>query len=264
MNRLAACVEYDGSNYCGWQRQDHSPSVQEAVESALSFVANEPLSIVCAGRTDTGVHGIGQIIHWDTQAERSERSWVLGTNTKLPDDVVLHWVKPVDENFHARFSARSRRYRYVIHNRWVRPALMRGQVTWTHYPLDAERMHAAALLLKGEHDFSTFRALGCQAKSPVRTIEDISVTREGEFIYLDVQANAFLHHMVRNIAGVLMAIGKGEQPVDWVTTLLELKDRTQGGVTAPPDGLYFIQVFYDEQFALPDSPDFTLFRGAKD
>lgn len=249
--RIAAGVEYDGSGFAGWQVQREGRTVQACVEQALGRVADHPVQVVCAGRTDAGVHATGQVIHFDTEAARSDRSWVLGANTHLPGDVCLTWARPVPEDFHARFSARARRYRYVILDRWVRPALLRGRATWCHYPLDVERMQMATRHLLGEHDFSTFRALGCQAKSPVRTIHEIAVTREGEFVYLDVRANAFLHHMVRNIAGVLLAVGKGEQAPDWVPELLAHRDRTKGGVTAPPDGLYFVQVYYESQFDVP-------------
>ncbi len=252
--KIALGVEYDGSRYHGWQKQPHAPSVQAALEEAVARVADEPVSLVCAGRTDTGVHAQEQVVHFETRAERRERSWLLGVNSHLPADIALRWVRPVPDDFHARYRASARSYRYVILNRPTRPALLAGRVTWVHAPLDAGRMHAAAQALRGEHDFSTYRALGCQARHPRRRIEAISVTRDGECLYLDVTANAFLHHMVRNIAGVLIAIGKGERPVDWAGELLALRDRRLGGVTAPPQGLYLVAVRYPAQYGLPAPP----------
>ena len=249
--RIAACVEYDGSGFCGWQRQEGVRTVQACVEQALSKVADHELRVICAGRTDTGVHAVGQVIHFESEAPRRMRSWVLGANANLPGDISIQWAQPVAEDFHARFSARARRYRYIILNRWVRPAILRSRVTWIHKALDAELMQLGAEHLLGEHDFSTFRALGCQAKSPVRTVHTLRVTRAGDFIYIDIMANAFLHHMVRNIAGVLIAVGAGEQSPGWVAELLDMQDRKLGGVTAPPDGLYFVHVTYDEGFELP-------------
>lgn len=257
--RVALSVEYDGTRYMGWQRQRHGDTVQERVESALSGVANHPVEVACAGRTDAGVHAVGQVIHFDSDADRSMRAWVLGTNTNLPDDIAIRWAQPVPEAFHARFSARSRRYRYVIDNRWVRPALHQKRVTWHYHRLDESRMHDAGLALVGEHDFSSYRALGCQAKHPVRELYELSVHRSGDYLYLDVHANGFLHHMVRNIAGVLMAIGQGERPVEWAEELLDVRDRTLGGVTAPPHGLYFVTAYYDQDFDLPLPPSAPAF-----
>lgn len=250
--RIAAGVEYDGTDYCGWQIQKGVPTVQERVQRALSRVADRAIQVACAGRTDTGVHAVGQVIHFETSASRSQRSWVLGANSNLPRDICLLWARPVPDLFHARFSARSRRYRYVILNRWVRPAALAGKVTWVARPLDEGRMRAAARHLQGEHDFSTYRALACQAKSPIRTIYELCVTRERDLIYLDVHANGFLHHMVRNIAGVLMSIGTGEQPVSWAQELLALRDRARGGVTAPAHGLYLVGAHYGPDYALPE------------
>ncbi|MBU2705275.1 tRNA pseudouridine(38-40) synthase TruA [Zooshikella marina] len=248
--RYAASVEYDGSPFLGWQTQKHGPSVQAAVEVALSKVANHPVSVVCAGRTDTGVHASNQIIHFDSSADRSLRGWVFGANSNLPPQVAVRWVKPVSTEFHARFRADYRRYRYVIYNAPVRPAALAKGVTWNYRPLDAEKMHEAAQCLVGEHDFTSFRAIGCQAKTPCRNISHLTVKRYGELVVIDVQANAFLHHMVRNIAGVLMAIGCGKRPVNWIQEVLAVQDRTQGGVTAPPYGLYFVDVGYPEHFGL--------------
>jgi tRNA pseudouridine38-40 synthase len=254
--RIAMGVEYDGSQFHGWQIQVGARSVQEVLEQALSKVANHPVRVQCAGRTDTGVHGVGQVVHFDTEAQRPPRSWLLGANTNMPHDVSVTWVQPVAEEFHARFSALSRAYRYVILNRKTRSALLRNQTVWTHRPLDEWRMHQAAQLLVGTHDFSSYRALGCQAKSPVRTISEIKVSRQDDRVIIDISANAFLHHMVRNIAGVLMAIGRGEQPVTWTQDILERRDRTKGGVTAPPQGLYLMRVGYPESFNIPDPPPF--------
>ena len=248
--RIACAVEYDGSGFCGWQRQDHARSVQGDVEAALSKVADDEVRVICAGRTDSGVHASRQVIHFDTPAERSERSWVLGTNANLPDDVGLLWARAVDDEFHARFSARARSYRYVILNREVPSALLHRQVTWVHQALDVTRMQEAARCLLGEHDFSSFRALACQAKSPVRTIYRLDIKRSGAYLYLDVEANAFLHHMVRNIAGVLMAVGRGVQKSRWVQDILDKRDRTEGGVTAPARGLYLVGVRYPYKYGI--------------
>jgi tRNA pseudouridine38-40 synthase len=249
--RLALGIEYDGSGFNGWQFQKNGVSVQAGVEKALSAVANHPVQVICAGRTDTGVHALNQVVHFDTRAERSLRSWVFGANANLPKTVAVVWARQVSEEFHARFSARRRRYRYVIFNRDVRPTFLANRVTWDHRPLDARRMAQAAQHLLGEHDFSAYRASECQAKSPVRTIYRIDVRRKDDLLIIDVEANAFLHHMVRNIAGVLMTIGAGEQPVQWSREVLEGRDRAAGGITAPPHGLYLVDVAYAPEFDLP-------------
>ncbi len=259
--KYAACIEYDGSAYFGWQYQDHAPSVQGDVESAISKVANHPVKVTCAGRTDTGVHGIGQIIHFESDAKRAIDSWHFGTNSNLSSSAVMRWIKPVDESFHARFSAGARRYRYIVLNRGTRTAILNKRVSWHRRALNHESMHIASQYLLGEQDFTSLRAAGCQAKHAVRTIHDISVSREGDFIYLDVKANAFLYHMVRNIAGTLFAVGEGKQPADWVPELMQKKNRDQAGATAPPGGLYFVHVDYPEQFELPAEytlPRFTI------
>ncbi len=253
ISRLAACLEYRGTAYRGWQRQQPGVrSVQEAVEKALSRVANHPVQVFCAGRTDAGVHASCQIIHFDSPARRSPENWFLGANANLPADISLVWARPVGLDFHARFSAMARRYRYVIYNDPVRPAHLAHEITWNYRPLDVARMQAAAGVLLGEHDFTSFRAIGCQAKSPVKTIHHIRLVRFGRFIVLDVRANAFLHHMVRNIAGALMQIGCGERPVEWTREILEARDRRAGGVTAPAFGLYLVDVTYPERFSLPE------------
>ena len=250
--KIALGIEYDGSAFHGWQAQQQGVrNVQITLEQALSRVADHPVRVVCAGRTDTGVHALGQVVHFETDAQRSGRNWLLGSNVNLPADVSVTWAREVNADFSARFSAVSRRYRYFILNRTSRSAVLAGRVTWTHRPLDAGVMHRAAQVLVGEHDFSSYRALGCQAKSPVRTLHSITVERHGEFVVLSLHANAFLHHMVRNIAGVLMAIGRGDQPLEWAGEVLRLRDRTLGGVTAPPHGLYFEQVEYPQEFGIP-------------
>ncbi|MCG7956509.1 MAG: tRNA pseudouridine(38-40) synthase TruA [Candidatus Thiodiazotropha endolucinida] len=248
--RVALGVEYDGTAFHGWQFQGDVRSVQESLQIALSKVADHEVTVHCAGRTDTGVHATGQIVHFDTPSVRTERSWVLGTNVNLPADVSVCWAKPMPEDFHARFSAIGRHYRYQILNRTYRSALWRDRAVWIHKPLDEQAMHRAAQSLVGTHDFSSYRALGCQAKHPVRTVHSLSVSRQGEMLSIEVHANAFLHHMVRNIAGVLIAIGKGEQSESWADEILALRDRTLGGVTAPPQGLCLTQVDYPEEFAL--------------
>jgi tRNA pseudouridine38-40 synthase len=252
--RYALGVEYAGAKFHGWQIQSDEGvrTVQEEVERALSVIANHPVSVICAGRTDTGVNGSYQVIHFDSQIERPERAWVLGTNSQLPDDVASLWSKPVDNTFHARFSAQARRYRYLIYPSPVKPAILARGVTWTHKELELSRMQAAAKHLVGEHDFSSYRAVACQAHSPVRTIHSLEVYQRGQIIVIDVQANAFLHHMVRNIAGVLMKIGSGEAEIDWSKEVLEARDRRKGGVTAPPWGLYFVDVQYPDQYQLPE------------
>lgn len=249
--RLAAGVEYDGTGFYGWQRQRQSPTVQESVEQALSQVADHPVIVHCAGRTDTGVHARCQVVHFDTSAQRSERSWVLGANTVLHPGASILWVREVDERFHARFSATRRRYEYRILNRWVRPAIARGRVAWIRQPLDAGLMNEAAQQLVGEHDFSSFRARGCQARTPVRRLHSISVVRDGCEVRLDIQANAFVYHMVRNIAGALVAVGDQRRPPAWIGEILEARDRTIAGVTAPAQGLYFMSASYPDYPQLP-------------
>ena len=250
MARIALTLEYSGSRYCGWQRQKHSPSIQQEVEQALSFVADESVELVVAGRTDTGVHACEQVAHFDTSAIRSSRSWILGANCRLPPDIRLLWVDEIDESFHARFSAEARSYRYIIYNENVPSALFHDKASWEHRPLDDGKMHDAARVLIGEHDFSAFRAAGCQARSPVRCIESLSVTRRNQLLFIDVKANAFLHHMVRNIAGSLMAIGKGEQDGAWLEQVLHGRDRRAAAMTAPAGGLYFVRAFYPPNFKL--------------
>ena len=255
-SRIACRVEYNGARYNGWQSQPHLDviTVQQELESALSSVANAPVRVHCAGRTDTGVHGHCQIVHFDAPVERAPKAWVLGGNASMADDVRLHWAQGVRQDFHARFSARSRRYRYLIANSLVRPASLVGQVTWYRYPLDEKRMQQAAQALLGEQDFSAFRAAACQSTTPMRNVEAVSVFRRGELVVVDIQANAFLHHMVRNIVGSLLAVGSGRKEVCWIAGLLAAGDRTLAADTASPHGLYLVDVLYPAEFGLPETP----------
>jgi len=252
LTRIAVGIEYDGTAYAGWQTQPSSPSVQSVIESALGGVADERVSVVCAGRTDAGVHARWQVAHFDTHAQRSTRGWTLGANTELPRDVSIAWCRPVPSHFHARYSAEARTYRYVILNRTARSALAEKRAAYVHRPLDADSMSAAAAALCGEHDFSAFRSSECQARSPVRRMEQITVARRGDWVIIDATANAFLHHMVRNIAGLLIAVGRGDAPPAWAREVLEKRDRRVGAATAPAEGLYFWAVRYSPAFDLPD------------
>lgn len=249
--RIAAILEYDGAGFCGWQRQTHARSVQGAVEEALSAVADEPVQVTVAGRTDTGVHAVAQVLHFDTGVARSDYSWVHGANSRLPPEVALLWAGAVDGDFHARYSATGRHYRYVILNRPIRPTYLAGRVTHEYRPLDAAAMQAAADRLLGEHDFTSFRASDCQAKSPVRELRALEVARHGEFVHIHAHANAFLQHMVRNIAGVLMAVGAGERDPAWAEQVLAARDRAAGGVTADPHGLYLSEIEYPARMNIP-------------
>ena len=252
--RIALGIEYAGAGYHGWQHQQGLKSIQSELTKALSFVANHPVELVCAGRTDAGVHACGQVVHFDHQQPRELKSWILGANSRLPDSISVSWAQQVSFDFHARFSATARRYRYIINNTKARPALFSGLQTWYYHPLDAEAMHAAAQCLVGEQDFSSFRARDCQSNSPYRHLQHIRVKRYGDLVVIDVQANAFLHHMVRNITGSLLAIGRGKYPVDWLADVLAAQDRRQADVTAPADGLYLIHVTYPHSLALPQRP----------
>jgi tRNA pseudouridine38-40 synthase len=249
--RIALGIEYDGTSYSGWQRQKNGIGVQQRLEEALSVVADESIDVHCAGRTDTGVHASGQVVHFDTVADRSDRGWLLGANTNLPSDINVGWVARVSSDFHARFSATARSYRYQILNRLQRSALHRNRAWWVYQPLDEQRMHEAAQLLLGEHDFSAFRAAGCQARSAMREVTRVSVTRCGDWLTLEISANAFLMHMVRNITGTLAAIGQGEQPIEWAAEVLASRDRTAGGITAPAHGLTLVSVDYPAEFGIP-------------
>lgn len=251
MGRIAVGLEYDGAGFAGWQSQTALRTVQDVAERALSRIADEPVALVCAGRTDAGVHALGQVAHFDTRATRSARGWVLGANTELPADVSLSWAIPAPDHFHARYSASARTYRYVVLNRLVRSALTAHRAAWIHRPLDDGRMGAAALAFLGEHDFSAFRSSECQAKSPIRRMESLTVERRGDWVIIEATANAFLHHMMRNIAGLLIAVGRGDAPPQWAQQVLEGRDRTRSAATAPAAGLYLVAVRYPGAFALP-------------
>lgn len=259
--RLAMGIEYDGSAFRGWQVQGEVRTVQGCLEEAIERVADHPVTVYCAGRTDAGVHALEQVIHFDTAARRRERSWVLGTNVNLPRDVRVRWAQPVDPGFHARFSATARHYRYLILTRDTGSALLRDRVAWFHYALDQGRMREAASALVGEHDFTSFRAAACQARHAVRRVHYLEVDGDAGLCEIRIGANGFLHHMVRNIAGVLMAIGRGDRPVSWAAEVLTARDRTSGGVTAPPEGLYFVRADYPPRFVLPQAAPMFLGLG---
>ena len=249
--RIAAAVEYCGTAYLGWQRQDGGSSVQGCVETALTAVADSDIRVHCAGRTDSGVHAVHQVLHFDTQAQRADHSWVFGANVHLPHDISLLWALRVDETFHARFSATARCYRYVLLNRRARAGLLARLTGWECRPLDAGAMAAAAAHFIGQHDFSAFRAAGCQAKTPVREVRRFEVRRRGDFIIFDVEANAFLHHMVRNMVGLLIEIGLGRYPAEHVARVLASLDRSSGGPTAPAAGLYLVDILYPDRYQIP-------------
>jgi len=258
MGRIALGLEYDGTQFAGWQIQPKQRTVQACLIEALQFVANHDVKTVAAGRTDSGVHALQQVVHFDTDADRDERNWILGLNTYLPKDMNVIWARPVDDSFSARFSALNRRYRYLILNRVSRSAISHNKMWWYFQSLDIDLMQAAADLLVGHHDFSAFRAKECQAHNPIKTMEMISITRQGDCIAIDVKAQSFLHHMVRNIVGVLVSIGEGKKPVSWALDVLDSRDRAQGGITSPPEGLYFVNVEYPAQYALPTVSTFPV------
>lgn len=259
VRRFALGVEYDGGDYSGWQRLARpgepdlrgEATVQATLEEALSFVAGRQVEVTCAGRTDAGVHASCQVVHFDTTVNREPRGWVLGTTSRLPASVCVRWCVPVAADFHARFSARARRYRYRILNRSVRPALERQYLSWERRPLDADAMHRAAQALLGENDFSAFRTVHCQAPHARRDLQYIAVRRDGDIVEMEVQANAFLHHMVRNIVGSLLLVGRGDQPEGWIAELLAGRDRTVAGPTAPSSGLVFVGPRYPAECQLP-------------
>jgi tRNA pseudouridine38-40 synthase len=261
--RLACRVEYNGSRFNGWQSQalPGVVAVQDVLQNGLAAVADTSIKVQCAGRTDTGVHAFGQVIHFDTPVSRSPKAWVVGGNAGLPHDIRLHWAIPVNGEFHARFSARARCYRYVIANTPIRPALMQGQLTWHRRPLDASSMHSAARVLHGEQDFSAFRAASCQSRTPMRNVQRIDISRRGDLVVIEIKANAFLHHMVRNIAGALLTVGDGRRPPSWIAELLAGRDRSVAAETAPADGLYLVDVEYPEEFCLPPTPYGPLLLG---
>jgi tRNA pseudouridine38-40 synthase len=249
--RIALGVEYEGTTYAGWQSQLHGNTVQDVLEEALGRIAAAPVRVACAGRTDAGVHALAQVVHFDAAVERPDSAWVRGVNSHLPPQVAVRWARPVAGDFHARFCALSRSYRYVLLNRPVRPAVQHGRVGWFHHPLDVDAMRDAAGLLLGEHDFSAFRAAECQAKSPVKHCYRADVASDGELVTFDFRANAFLHHMVRNIVGALVYVGKGNHPPQWLAELLAGRDRSRGAPTFDPAGLYFAGVEYDPKWGLP-------------
>lgn len=251
MQRIALGIEYDGANYSGWQRQQHHASVQALLEKAIAKIASHPIEVICAGRTDAGVHASGQVVHFDTSANRPEFAWIRGVNNYLPRDIRVCWGKSVDSSFNARKSALSRRYCYIILNRPVRPGILHHAVTWMLPPLDVAAMQKGAQHLLGTHDFTTFRASGCQAKTATRTLSQIHLMRRGDQIILDVTANAFLHHMVRNITGSLLEVGQNKQSPEWIAEILQARDRRRAGITAPPQGLYLIKVNYPDNYPIP-------------
>ena len=250
--RYALGIEYDGSAFLGWQRLSHGESVQGAVEAALASIVQHEVDAVCAGRTDAGVHATHQVVHLDTEVDRPIRAFVEGANTRLPPSVRVVWGQRIADAFHARHSARARRYRYRLLNRRVRPALLREHLSWEPRPLDADAMHRAAQALLGENDFSAFRTAQCQARHPMRDLHGITVRRDEDQVVVEVQANAFLHHMVRNIVGSLVVVGRGERPESWIAELLLGRDRTVAGPTAPSAGLTFLGPRYPREWGLPE------------
>ncbi len=250
MRRIALGLAYDGSAWQGWQTQPHGQTVQDTLERALAEFARMPVPTICAGRTDTGVHAVMQIVHIDTPLDRRLESWVRGMNTFLPRSINVAWAQDVDPSFHARFSALSRTYTYVLWRGRTQPALWAGRAGWTHHPLDLHAMRNGASHLIGEHDFSTFRSSQCQAASPIRTLTRLDIEEQGPFVVLTLQANAFLHHMVRNLLGALLQIGQGREANNWTATLLEQRDRRLAAATFMPDGLYLSSVEYPARFGL--------------
>lgn len=251
MRRIALGIEYNGHGFYGWQAQRNLLTIQGSLEEALSKVANEEIFLHCAGRTDANVHATGQVVHFDTKAKRHIDAWIWGTNSHLPSSIVVRWARAVDHSFHARFTATARRYRYIIYNAPIRPAILSNRATWHYYPLDIERMREAGKYLIGEQNFNSFRSSQCNSKSPMRNVTDFSVERQGEFVFLEIEANAFLHHMVRNITGSLLKIGGGMREPIWIKEVLEAKSRQAAAETAPADGLYLIAVRYPEPYTFP-------------
>jgi tRNA pseudouridine38-40 synthase len=249
--RIALGVEYDGSSYHGWQSQPDGNTVQDKLQAALSQIASQAISITAAGRTDAGVHALEQVVHFDTQSDRPLTAWVRGVNALLPSSIAVLWAHPVPDEFHARFSAQARSYRYILYSRPIRSALRHGKVGWFHQPLDLAAMRLAAQYLLGEHDFSAFRAAECQAKSPIKTLAQLDITQQGDSFIFELSANAFLHHQVRNFIGCLVYIGKGKHPPEWMQQVLQSRSRSQAAPTFAPDGLYLKSVQYDLKWGLP-------------
>ncbi|MGD9582472.1 MAG: tRNA pseudouridine(38-40) synthase TruA [Lysobacterales bacterium] len=250
--RIALGLEYDGTHFHGWQRQSKGAAEQTELEAALSYVADAPVAVQCAGRTDAGVHADCQVVHFDAPVQRSPRAWLFGTNTQLPRSIAVRWAQPVAEDFHARFSARARRYVYSLINRPSRPARLHRFAAWEARPLELTAMQQGAVHLLGEHDFTSFRTVACQARSPVRSIRMLCLHRDGDLIRMEIEANAFLHHMVRNIMGSLLTVGRGEQPPEWIAEVLAARDRARAGVTAAAAGLLFVGPRYPREWGLPD------------
>jgi tRNA pseudouridine38-40 synthase len=251
--RIALGVEYDGAPYCGWQSQTGGCGVQDFVEKAIAQIAEHEIRIHAAGRTDTGVHAMMQVVHFDTEVSRPESAWLRGVNAFLPETIRVVWAKIVDDEFHARFSATQRSYQYLLVNQATAPAINASKAGWYHLPLDVSAMQQGIAYLQGEHDFSAFRASECQASSPIRTLNVASIQAHGEFIIFNFSANAFLQHQVRNMVGALIYVGKGKYPPEFIKSLLENKDRTLSPPTFSPSGLYLTGVAYDEKFALPNT-----------
>lgn len=249
--RIAIGVEYDGRPYCGWQSQAEGLTVQDTLQHALNQISGEPISVIAAGRTDTGVHALEQVVHFDTPVERPLTAWVRGVNALLPDSIAVRWAHPVPEEFHARFSAHGRSYRYLLLNRPTRSAIHAGKAGWFHAPLDVAAMQVAARYLVGKHDFSAFRAAQCQAKSPLKHLLQLDIRRQGEMLIFDLSADAFLHHMVRNIVGCLVYVGKGKYPVEWLAEVLVSRERRLAAPTFAPDGLYLRRITYEAKWGLP-------------
>jgi len=255
MSRIALGIEYDGTAFCGWQTQPDGCSVQDALERALSEIASHPAATICAGRTDAGVHALGQVVHFDTSARRPSSAWVRGVNALLPPAACVLWAREVGEDFHSRYSALARTYLYYLLERPQRPALAASRVGWFHLPLSMERMQQASHCLLGEHDFSAFRAAECQAASPMRTLTRLRIERRGALLRFELQANAFLQHMVRNIVGSLVYVGCGRQSVEWIGEVLESRDRNRAAPTFSASGLYLLKVEYPQRWHLPPSQD---------
>ncbi len=253
LQKIVASIEYDGAKYSGWQKQN-SPfqeTVQGKLEAALSKIADNAIKTYCAGRTDAGVHATTQVVHFETRIDRGVKAWEVGTNSFLPPSIRVIWSKPVKNEFHARFSAEARRYHYIIQERKTKSAVLAGKITQSRVQLNSEAMNLAATSLIGEQDFSAFRAAGCQSKTPFRNVISAKIVRQGTFLVFDIKANAFLQHMVRNIVGALLEIGREERKPSWLGELLEGRDRSLGAITAPPDGLYLVGVQYPEEFTIP-------------
>lgn len=256
--RIALGVEYDGSQFFGWQAQEQLITIQGSLEKALSKIADHPVKVYCAGRTDAGVHATGQVVHFETTVTRNLRAWTLGTNTHLPPTIAVRWVKIVDDEFHARFSALARRYRYIIFNHSLRSAILASRVTWFYHPLNVDRMRQAACHIIGEHDFTSFRSAQCESSTPMRNVQELTISRQRDYVIVDIQANAFLHHMVRNIVGVLLQIGSGWKEPDWMLKVLESKDRRVAAETASAHGLYLNKVLYPIKYHFPESENLFL------